>query len=159
MATSGRARLSNPFQGDKTMSDEIVRKILAEMEHDSAREDSLRRMIAGAFEARTRVFTLIGAVVKVAALAAAVWMAVLFFQTDEIRSLILYATAFNTCMLILATTRLFLWQLLLRQGVMREIKRLELRLFEFAKITGSASTTANERQDGPHPWASTVGST
>ena len=117
-------------------------------------------MIAGAFEARTRVFTLISAVIKIAALATAVWMAVLFFRTDEIRSLILYATVFNTCMLILATMRLFLWQLLLRQGVMREIKRLELRLFEFARNTGSiqAPADANERPDSPHPWASPVGS-
>ena len=142
------------------MSDEIVRKILAEMEHDSSREDSLRRMIAGAFEVRTRVFTLISAVIKVAALATAVWMAVLFFHTDEIRRLILYATVFNTCMVILATMRLFLWQLLLRQGVMREIKRLELRLFEYARITSStpAPADANERPDSPYPWARPVGS-
>jgi hypothetical protein len=142
------------------MSDEIVRKILAEMEHDSAREDSLRRLIAGAFDARNRVVTLISAAIKTAALATAVWMGVLFFRTDEIRSLILYATVFNTCMLILATMRLFLWQLLLRQGVMREIKRLELRLFEFAKNNGStlAPADANERQDSPHPWASPLGS-
>ena len=119
-----------------------------------------RRMIAGAFEARTRVFTLIGAVIKVVALAAAVWVAVLFFHTDEIRRMILYATVFNTCMLILATTRILLWQLLLRQGVMREIKRLELRLFRVKRNNGEtpAPGDANERQDSPHPWASPLGS-
>jgi hypothetical protein len=136
MAASGRAGLSNPDQGDKTMSDEIVKKILDEMEQDSAREDSLRRMIASAFEARTRIFTLVGAIIKAVALAAAVWMAVLFFRTEEIRNMILYATIFNTCMLMIATMRLFLWQLLLRQGVMREIKRLELRLIRNHSVQG-----------------------
>jgi hypothetical protein len=140
------------------MSDEIVRKIVNEMEHDSAREDSLRHMIASAFEARTRVFTMISAIFKIAALAAAVWVAILFFQTDEIRKMILYATVFNTCMLIIATMRLFLWQLLLRQGVMREIKRLELRLLEFAKNSGSVPASANDRQDSPYSWAGTAGS-
>jgi hypothetical protein len=120
------------------MSDEIVRKILEDLEQDSGREDSLRRMIAGAFEARTRVFTLIVGIIIVAALAAAVWVAILFFRTDEVRGMILYATLFNTCMLAIATVRLFLWQLLLRQGVMREIKRLELRILELAKNAGSA---------------------
>jgi hypothetical protein len=120
------------------MSDEIVRKILEDLEQDSGREDSLRRMIAGAFEARTRVFTLIVGIIIVAALAAAVWVAILFFRTDEVRGMILYATLFNTCMLAIATMRLFLWQLLLRQGVMREIKRLELRLLELAKDAGSS---------------------
>ena len=132
------------------MSDEIVRRILDEMEHDSAREDSLRRMIASAFEARTRVYTLIVGIIIVAALAAAVWVAILFFQTDEIRNMILYATLFNTCMLVIASVRLFLWQLLLRQGVMREIKRLELRLFELAKNSGTAPGSPRERQDTPH---------
>jgi len=32
----------------KTMSDDIVRKILNDIEHNSEREDSLRRMIASA---------------------------------------------------------------------------------------------------------------
>jgi hypothetical protein len=141
------------------MSDEIVRKILDEMEHDSGREDSLRRMIASAFEARTRVYTLIVGVIVVAAAAAAVWVAILFFRTDEIRNMILYATLFNTCMLAIASVRLFLWQLLLRQGVMREIKRLELRLFELAKGSPMAATSPRDRQDPPHPQAGRPGST
>ena len=106
-------------------------------------------MIAGAFEARTRVFTLIVGIIVVAALAAAVWVAILFFRTDEVRDMILYATLFNTCMLVIATVRLFLWQLLLRQGVMREIKRLELRLLELAKNAGSAPASPSERPEHP----------
>ncbi len=141
------------------MSDEIVRKILDELEHDSTREDSLRRMIASAFEARTRVYTLIVGIIVVAAMAVAVWVAILFFQTDEIRSMILYATLFNTCMLAIASVRLFLWQLLLRQGVMREIKRLELRLLELSNKTGAASASLGEREDTPNLPPSTPGST
>jgi Family of unknown function (DUF6768) len=132
------------------MSDEIVRRILDELEHDSAREDSLRRMIASAFEARTRVYTLIVGIIVVAAMAAAVWVAILFFQTEAVRDMILYATLFNTCMLAIASVRLFLWQLLLRQGVMREIKRLELRLVELTKTSGTAPDSSRERQDTPH---------
>jgi ABC-type sugar transport system permease subunit len=112
------------------MSDEIVRRILGEMEHDSEREDSLRRMIASAFEARTRVYTILVGIVVVVAMVIAVWVAILFFQTEVIRDMILYATLFNTCMLAIASVRLFLWQFLLRQGVIREIKRLELRVLE-----------------------------
>jgi hypothetical protein len=140
------------------MSDEIVRKILDETEHDTAREDSLRRMIAGAFEARTRVFTLITGFIKIVALAVAVWMAILFFQTEEIRKMILHATVFNTCIVIMAMMRLFLWQLLLRQGVIREIKRLELRLVEFAIKTSSVPVSPNERTGSLHSWAGIAGS-
>ena len=124
------------------MSEDIAKRILVEIERDSAREDTLRQLIASAFEARTRVYTLIVGIVVVAATAAAVWVAIRFFQTDEVRGMILYATLFNTCMLAIATVRLFLWQLLLRQGVMREIKRLELRLVELAKSDATATATA-----------------
>jgi hypothetical protein len=129
------------------MSDDIVKKLLEDLEQDSGREDSLRRMIAGAFEARMRVYTLIVAVIVVAALAAAVWVAILFFRTEAVRDMILYATLFNTCMLVVASVRLFLWQLLLRQGVMREIKRLELRLLELAREAGPARTSPGEQRE------------
>ena len=80
-----------------------------------------------------RIFTVLVFLVIAVTLAIAVWVAILFFQTDEIRKMILYATLFNTCMLAIASVRLFLWQLLLRQGVLREIKRLELRVLEWMK--------------------------
>ena len=134
------------------MSDEIVRRILGEMEDDSGREDSLRRMIASAFEARTRIYTILVGIVVVAALAIAVWVAILFFQTEVIRDMILYATLFNTCMLAIASVRLFLWQLLLRQGVIREIKRLELRVLELMKDASPARGNPTD-QDIQDPQA------
>jgi hypothetical protein len=115
------------------MSDELVRKILDDAEYDTAREHSLRRFIASAFEARTRAYTWLVAIAIVLATGVAVWMAILFFGTQELRALILYATVFNTCMLTIAAVRLFLWQVLLRQGTFREIKRLELRIVELTK--------------------------
>ena len=57
----------------------------------------------------------------------------LYIQTQEVRSLILYATVFNTCIVTIAAVRLFLWQVLLRQGTIRELKRLELRILELTK--------------------------
>ncbi len=122
------------------MSDDIIKKILDDIEHDAEREDSLRRMIASAFEARIRVYTLLVAIFIVASAAIAVWVAVLFFRTDEVRSMILYATVFNTCMLTIAGARIFIWLLLLRQRVIRELKKLELRLLEMAKSDRAGAT-------------------
>ena len=90
-------------------------------------------MIVSAFEARTRVYTGLVAITIVLALAVAAWVAILFFQTQEVRSLILYATVFNTCIVTIAAVRLFLWQVSLRQGTIREIKRLELRILASTK--------------------------
>jgi ABC-type sugar transport system permease subunit len=128
------------------MSDDLIRRIMSDMEHDSERDDSVRRMIASAFEARTRTYTFATISIAVVALALAVWVAVLFFKTDDIRWMIAYGTLFNTCMLTIVFVRLVLWQLLLRQGVIREIKRLELRVLEMAKTAsnGSASRFAEK---------------
>jgi ABC-type sugar transport system permease subunit len=127
------------------MSDDIIRRIMSDMEHDSERDDTVRRMIASAFEARTRTYTFATISIAVVALALAVWVAVLFFKTDDIRWMIAYGTLFNTCMLTIVFVRLVLWQLLLRQGIIREIKRLELRVLEMTKA--SANTPANRLEE------------
>ena len=127
------------------MSDDVVKRILDETENDSPREDSLRRMIVSAFEARTRVYTGLVAISIVLALAVATWVAILFFQTQEVRSLILYATVFNTCIVTIAAVRLFLWQVLLRQGTFREIKRLELRIVELTKTLQAKEQQSHEQ--------------
>ena len=67
------------------------------------------------------------------------------FKTDDIRWMIAYGTLFNTCMLTIVFVRLVLWQLLLRQGIIREIKRLELRVLEMTKA--SANTPANRLEE------------
>lgn len=115
------------------MPDDITKKILHDLEYDSAREDSVRRFVASAFEARTRVLSFIVGLFIVVFAALAVWVAILFFRTDEVRYMILYSTVFTTCIVSLAATRIFMWQLLHRQRVLREIKRLELRIITMAK--------------------------
>jgi ABC-type sugar transport system permease subunit len=127
------------------MSDDIIRRIMSDMEHDSERDDTVRRMIASAFEARTRTYTFATISIAVVALALAVWVAVLFFKTDDIRWMIAYGTLFNTCMLTIVFVRLVLWQLLLRQGIIREIKRLELRVLEMTQA--SANPPANRLEE------------
>jgi hypothetical protein len=120
-------------QKEEIMSDEIAGGRLEELDRESGRDDSLGRMIASAFAARMRAYTFLVIAVVTTAAAAGVWMGVLFFQTEEIRRLILYAVVFNLCALVIASMRIFLWQVLLHQRVLRELKRLELRMLELAK--------------------------
>jgi Na+/H+-dicarboxylate symporter len=115
------------------MPDDIAKRILHDSEYDSEREESLRRFVSAAFEARTRVLTFIVGLFIVVFSAIAVWVAILFFRTDEVRYMILYSTVFTTCIVTIAAVRIFLWQLLHRQRVLREIKRLELRIVTMTK--------------------------
>jgi hypothetical protein len=128
------------------MSDDLIRRLMSDMENNSDREDSVRRMIASAFEARTRTYTFIVMAIMLISTGIAVWLAVLFFRTDDIRWMIAYGTLFNTCMLTIVLVRLALWQLLLRQGVIREIKRLELRILEMTKTASDGSPSRFEEK-------------
>jgi hypothetical protein len=58
----------------------------------------------------------------------AVYAAVQFFAADELKSLILYATVFLTALLMVAILKLWFYLVWVRNSILREIKRCELRL-------------------------------
>jgi hypothetical protein len=58
----------------------------------------------------------------------AVFAAVQFFAADEIKSLILYATLFLTALIVVAILKLWFYLVWVRNSILREIKRCELRL-------------------------------
>ena len=63
----------------------------------------------------------------------AILIAMKFFGADQTRDQILYATAFLACVQLLGLMKIFAWQMLHRNSLAREIKRLEIRIAELAK--------------------------
>jgi len=63
----------------------------------------------------------------------AVYSAVVFFRTDQVRSQILHATIFLFCNLWMGFISVFAWVMMQRPSVSREIKRLELRIAELSE--------------------------
>jgi hypothetical protein len=72
----------------------------------------------------------------IAFLAGAVFSGVRFFRADEIRCQIMYAAIFISCIQFVATLKVFAWQIIHRNSIKREIKRLELRIAELAGAIG-----------------------
>lgn len=129
------------------MSDDLIRKILdeeipAEEGYEQEREDSLGRMallgFRSAWKGPLRSYVVTAWSFILAFMAIAVWVALLYFRTDELRYMILYATIFNACIVIAAVVRSFLWQVfhrtIQRNMIERNIRRLELRIIELAKL-------------------------
>jgi len=50
----------------------------------------------------------------------------------------MHATIFLCCVIFVACTKIFAWQLIHRNGSRREIKRLKLRVAELAKSLGKS---------------------
>jgi hypothetical protein len=118
------------------MTDERIRKIIDDpAEYLDARETTVRTMLGDFYNRKmlaTAVFVWVWAL---AVVAGATFCAVRFFNTDETRYQIMFAALFVVCVQFLSITKIFAWQIIHRNGILREIKRLELRI---AELTGKA---------------------
>jgi hypothetical protein len=74
--------------------------------------------------------------------AGAIYTGVRFCSAGQTRNQIMYATGFICCVYLLGLMKVFAWQMLHRNSIKREIKRLELRIAELAK---SLDKTAQPR--------------
>lgn len=132
------------------MSEELIRKILdeeipADEQYDPEREDTLGRMVSlgfrSALKGPLRSYIIVTWSFIVLFMAIAVWVAVLFFQTDDVRFMILYGTVFNSCIVVASVVRSFLWQIfhrtLQRNIIERNMRRLELRIVELRKLVAA----------------------
>lgn len=114
------------------MSTPEIRRILDET-YDDVREGTIRSMVSD-FYSRRMFWTSLGIwVVGLVFFVGAIIAAVKFFGADQNRDQILYATAFLTFVILLTTVKSFAWQVVHRNSLAREIKRLEIRIAELAK--------------------------
>lgn len=113
------------------MKDDI-RKMLDDT-YDDSREDSIRSMI-GDFYSRRMLSTAVTVwVMGGVFLVGAIYIASLFFATDEVQLQIMYAAIFICLLNLIGLLKIFSWQIVHRNGIKREIKRLEIRVAELAK--------------------------
>lgn len=113
------------------MNDDI-RNILDDT-YDTSREDSIRSMIGEFYSRKMLSIAVLVWVWAIIFLAGAVYCAVRFFGTDVVKSQILYAALFICLVQFVGLMKVFAWQMMARNSVKREIKRLEIRVAELAK--------------------------
>jgi len=120
------------------MTDEQIRKILDD-DYEGVRENTIRSML-GDFYNRKMLLTVVFIWAwGLAVVAGAGYCAVRFFGAEQTRAEIMYAGMFVCCVQFLALTKIFAWQMIHRNGIMREIKRLELRIAELTKSLAKSS--------------------
>jgi hypothetical protein len=114
------------------MNTSDIRKIL-DQTYDDSREGSIRSMVSD-FYSRRMLWTaaFIWAVGLVFFLGA-IFTGVRLLGADQTRDQILYATGFLTFVNLLGLMKTFAWQMLYRNSLAREIKRLEIHVAELAK--------------------------
>ena len=113
------------------MNDETIRRTINE-EYDSGREDTIRSMLGEFYSRRMAVTAVLIWVMGLLFMAGAIYSAVRFFGATAVKSQILYATLFICLFHTVGILKIFSWQIIHRNSLKREIKRLELRIAELA---------------------------
>ena len=115
--------------------DDEIRKALAngEASYDLDREEGLFRQWAGIYRGKLRWIAIFATIESVVFMVLIVLAAIEFFQADETKWQICYATAVLLLAGGLLLVKLWGWGQLNRYAIQREIKRLELRILELGE--------------------------
>jgi len=111
------------------MNDEQIKKII-DGTYEGPREDTIWSMVGDFYNRRMLSIVIVIWVWVLIFIAGAVYCAVQFFNNVETKSQIMYASLFVCCWYLLGLMKIFAWQMIHRNSLKREIKRLELRVAE-----------------------------
>ena len=114
------------------MDDEQIKKMVEET-YDSSKENTIRSMIRDFYSRKMAsivIFIWIWAIIFMAGI---VYSAVKFFKTDQTQYQVMYAAIFVSLIQCVAILKVFAWQMIHRNSIKREIKRLELRIVELSQ--------------------------
>lgn len=115
------------------MTDEQTNRVLVEKgSGNDSRDCSLWSWLSDFYSREMLSSTIVIWFWGILCLAVAVFSAVRFFQSEEVKDLILFATVFVCCVIFLGVVKIFAFHLIQRKAFRREIRRLELRLTELA---------------------------
>jgi hypothetical protein len=120
------------------MDNEKIKR-MTEDSYDDSREDTIRSMLSEFYSRKMAATSAFIWVIAVLFLAAAIYSAVRFFGTTETKDQIMYATIFISSFYGVGLMKIFAWQMLHRNSIKREIKRLELRIAESMPSPGTAA--------------------
>ncbi len=116
------------------MNEEQVKKILDNPEeYDELKEDSYISWIRSAFKNCQGWAIILVFVHFFFFLALAIVCGILFLITDTTKYQIMYAAFFVCCILIGYLIKVFGWGMVNKNNILREIKRLELRIAELTE--------------------------
>jgi hypothetical protein len=113
------------------MNEEQFKKAMEAL-YDDSREDTVWAMIGQFYSRQMRSTTILLWAFALVFFAISVVFVVLFFYAEQLQWQIAYAALFVVTMEWLSFIKVLAWLMIHRNGIKREIKRLELRIAELA---------------------------
>ncbi|MBN2132113.1 MAG: hypothetical protein JW741_21610 [Sedimentisphaerales bacterium] len=109
------------------MTDEQIRRILDD-DYDPSRENGVLSMIRDFYSRKMLSIIILVWFWAILFVAGAIYCGVQFAHADETKSQIMYASLFVVFVEGIALMKIFAWQMIVKNALNREIKRLELRI-------------------------------
>ncbi|MFQ5590993.1 MAG: DUF6768 family protein [Phycisphaerae bacterium] len=115
--------------------DDDIREVLSHEEtyYDLEKEEGVLRQMAGIFRGKMRWMAIVATIYSVMLPVLIILAANEFFQTEDTKWQIFYATGILLLAMLLLLVKLWGWMQMNRNSIQREIKRLELRIVELGR--------------------------
>jgi hypothetical protein len=115
--------------------DDDIRKVLdnGETPYDLEKEEGLFAQMFGLFRGKMRWWSILVIIESIVVLMLIMLAVNEFFQANDIKSQIFYATSVLLLGMVMLLLKLWGWMQMNRYAIQREIKRLELRILELGK--------------------------
>ena len=118
------------------MNDEQIKKII-EGAYEEPQEDTIWSMVRDFYNRRMLSMVVFIWAWGLVIMAVTIYSGIKFFAVDQTKSQIMYAAIFICGCQFIALMKIFAWQLIHRNSIKREIKRLELRIAELTEAVKS----------------------
>jgi len=114
------------------MDKEQIKQIIDDT-YDESRENSIMSMAKDFYNRKMLSIVIFVWVWAIIIIAGAVYFGIAFFRAESTKEHIMYSAAFLCCIMWVNLIKIWSWQMIHRNNVKREIKRLELRIAELDK--------------------------
>lgn len=114
------------------MNEEQIQKMLTDT-YEESKANTLHSMLKDFYNRKMRSIVVLIWSMAVLFIIGAIVCAVMFAKADQVKSLILYATLFIVFAHWVDLLKIFAWQMIHRNSIKREIKRLEIRIAELSE--------------------------
>jgi MFS family permease len=102
--------------------------------YKESQEDTIGAMASEFYSRRMLTTTIYVWVMSLLYIAGSVICGILFFQTDSTQYQLMYATLFLICVGAIFLLKVYAWEIIHRNSIKREIKRLEIRIAQLTRL-------------------------
>jgi len=118
------------------MNDKQTEAMIDEI-YDASKEDTLLTMVGQLYTREMLPNMLVHAVYSLPFIALSVYCGIKFFDTQLVQFQLMYAAIFICCVHVIFLRKAIYWQMLQKNSISREVKRLEVRIAELTEMVRS----------------------